>query len=149
MANIQKIFTGMSRGPEVINDNLNAINADLQKVSGIAAGLQWTSQTKEGLVIANGVSLVGGGYSYAQIGNHKLVFLAIMLNVTGSFKEIAVQDAITVPDTIASNSVWITWLGGNTEARLDRNKILIGDTTGNTNRQWQGYTSTITLLYIV
>lgn len=148
MADLQKIVSGMQNGPEAINDNFNAINADLQKVSGIAAGLQWTSQTREGLVIANGVSLVDGGYSYAQIGNHKLVFLTIMLNVTGSFEELTIQDAITVPDTIASNSIWTTWLGENTEARLDRNKISIGDTTGNTNRQWQGHTSVITLLYI-
>ena len=91
---------------------------------------------------------VSGGYSYAQVGNQKLVFLSIGVKITNDTKALALPDLITLPDMIWTNSLWINWLGGLTEFRIYQNKISVGDTNGNANRQWNGSSFVITKLYV-
>ena len=100
------------------------------------------------MVFPSGVEYVDGGYSYIQLGNRKLVFLSVAVKVTSDVKELAFSNVVTLPDEIVSGSQWINWLGGLTEFQMQGNGIMIGDTIGNTNRQWNNRTYVITALYV-
>lgn len=125
----------------------NLVNT-VEAMGGVVNGLQWTNQSNDGLVFGDGVQYVNGGYSYAQVGNRKLVFLTIGVNITNDTKAISLPDLITLPDMIQTNSLWVDWLGGLTEFRIFQNKVSVGDTSGNANRQWNGSSPVITKLYV-
>lgn len=76
MANLQEISTGMAQGPEAINADLNAINAELE---GVRGGLKWTDWTNEGITYFNGFKDTGTKYRYATLGNVKLVELNLIV----------------------------------------------------------------------
>lgn len=138
----------MVHGEVLWQDKYNRLVDTVEKMEGVVDDLQWTKQTKDGLVFPSGVEYVDGGYSYIQLGNRKLVFLSVAVKVTSDVKELAFSNLITLPDEIASNSQWIHWLGGLTEFQLLRNEIMIGDTNGNANRQWNNRNYFITALYV-
>ncbi|WP_191363492.1 hypothetical protein [Limosilactobacillus oris] len=138
----------MVRGEGLWQNKHNALVDVVEKMGGVVDDLQWTKQTKDGLVFPSGVEYVEGGYSYIPLGNCKLVFLSVAVKVTSDVKELAFSNLITLPDEIASNSPWIHWLGGLTEFQLLGNEIMIGDTNGNANRQWNNRTYVITALYV-
>lgn len=148
MADIQNVAHGESLWDNKVNHNFAELNAAVEKVGGVVDQLQWTKQTKDGLVFPSGVEYVGGGYSYIQLGNQKLVFLSVAVKVTSDVKKIAISNVVTLPDEIVSGSRWGNWLGGYTEFVIQGNGIEIGDTTGNTNRQWNNQTYIITVLYL-
>ena len=138
----------MVHGEVLWQDKYNRLVDTVEKMEGVVDDLQWTKQTKDGLVFPSGVEYVDGGYSYIQLGNRKLVFLSVAVKVTSDVKELAFSNLITLPDEIASNSQWIHWLGGLTEFQLLRNEIMIGDTNGNATRQWNNRNYFITALYV-
>ena len=138
----------MVHGEGLWQDKYNRLVDTVEKMGGVVDDLQWTKQTKDGLVFPSGVEYVDGGYSYIQLGNRKLVFLSVAVKVTSDVKELAFSNLITLPDEIASNSQWIHWLGGLTEFQLLRNEIMIGDTNGNATRQWNNRNYFITALYV-
>lgn len=148
MADIQVINHGELQWDAKANHNFSELNQALEKVGEVTDQLQWTKQTKDGLVFPSGVEYVGGGYSYIQLGNHKLVFLSVGLSIIKDTKAMALTDLITLPDMIRTNSLWINWLGGLTEFRIAQNKVSVGDTSGNANRQWNGSSFVITKLYV-
>ena len=139
----------MVHGEGLWQDKYNRLVDTVEKMEGVVDDLQWTQQTKDGLVFPSGVEYVDGGYSYIQLGDHKLVFLSVEIKVTIDVKEISFSNVITLPDEIVSGSRWVNWLGGLTEFKIQGNGISIGDTTGNTNRQWNNQTCIITTLYFV
>ena len=138
----------MVRGEGLWQDKYNRLVDTVEKVGEVTDQLQWTKQTKDGLVFPSGVEYVGGGYSYIQLGSNKLVFLSVAVKITRDVKEIAFSNVITLPDEIVSGSRWVKWLGGLTEFQMQGNGIIIGDTTGNTNRQWNNQTYILTTLYV-
>lgn len=148
MAELQTIAHGEGLWDKKANSNFALLNNALEKVGGVVDQLQWTKQSNDGLVFGDGVQYVSGGYSYAQVGNQKLVFLSIGVKITNDTKALALPDLITLPDMIRTNSLWINWLGGLTEFRISQNKVLVGDTNGNANRQWNGSSFVITKLYV-
>lgn len=80
MADLVKIFTGMSNGPEDIDKNFNALNSD---VGGVKSSLQWSASTNAGLVGLDGLEVSGESYyTYAKIGNRKIIDLYLNLKRT-------------------------------------------------------------------
>lgn len=138
----------MVHGEGLWQDKYNRLVDTVEKMEGVVDDLQWTKQTKDSLVFPSGVEYVDGGYSYIQLGNHKLVFLSVEVKVTIDVKELSFSNVVTLPDEIVSGSRWLNWLGGLTEFQMQGNRIEIGDTTGNTNRQWNNQTCIITTLYL-
>ena len=138
----------MVRGEGLWQGKYNRLVDTVEKMEGVVDDLQWTKQTKDGLVFPSGVEYVDGGYSYIQLGNRKLVFLSVAVKVTSDVKELAFSNVVTLPDEIVSGSRWINWLGGLTEFQLQGNGIMIGDTNGNATRQWNNRTYVITALYV-
>lgn len=107
MANIQKIFTGMSQGPETIDNNFNAINTELQNVDGVINNLQWSNFTDEGIVYENGFYKAdqGGqgatGYRYLKIGGLKLVeFQAALRLSTDPGESVNTVTALQLPQYV-------------------------------------------------
>ena len=81
MADLTKIFTGMDKGPERINDNLNALNADAEKA---LRGARWTDWTHNGVVVQNGFNEGSGS---GQINWRKLIDMngvVLMTQIHGS-----------------------------------------------------------------
>ncbi|NMV60673.1 hypothetical protein FOL80_10085, partial [Lactobacillus reuteri] len=68
MANLTKIFTGMDKGPETINDNFNKINDDNGTLNSKIDGINWSGISTEGIVYNGNFEYVAGGYSTANIG---------------------------------------------------------------------------------
>lgn len=85
MATLTKIFTGMDKGPERINDNLNALNADAEKA---LQGAHWTDWTHNGVVIQNGFNEGSGS---GQINWRKLI------DMNGTVLATQIHGAITKP----------------------------------------------------
>ena len=96
MANLDKIFTGMDKGPETIDKNFNALNSD---VGGVRSSLQWTNWSKEGLVFLNGFNDIGTKYRYANTGNVKLIELEIKVSLT-STPSGGAPTAVRLPDSL-------------------------------------------------
>lgn len=145
---IQTVSHGEPGWDEKVNSNFAALNNALQKVGGVVNQLQWTKFSREGLVASSNAQIMDGGYSYLDMGDNKLVLLAISVKINGDVKGISVPDLVTLPDVIATNSFWINWAGGLTEFQINNRKVMLGDTSGNTNRQWGGQTFLITKLYV-
>lgn len=104
MADIQKIFTGMSQGPETIDKNLNAINTELQNVEGVTDSLQWFAPTDAGLIATNGLQISDGSfYTYIKIGNRKIVELDLNLTRTSQYTG-ANGGTIKWPSSIVCNA---------------------------------------------
>lgn len=104
MADIQKIFTGMSQGPETIDKNLNAINTELQNVEGVTDSLQWSAPTDAGLIATNGLQISDGSfYTYVEIGDRKLVELCLNLTRTSQYTG-ADGGTVMWPSSIACNA---------------------------------------------
>lgn len=148
MAELQTIAHGEGLWDKKANSNFALLNNALEKVEEVTDQLQWTKQSNDGLVFGDGVQYNSGGYSYVQVGNTKLVFLSVGLSIIKDTKAMALTDLITLPDMIRTNSLWINWLGGLTEFRIAQNKVSVGDTSGNANRQWNGSSFVITKLYV-
>lgn len=146
MANIQKIFTGMSQGPETIDNNFNAINTELQNVDGVVNSLQWTKQTEGGLVASNNVQIKDGGYNYLDLNGVKLVLLSISIQITGDVKTPSV--VVSLPDVITPGSMYVGTLGGQNQFQILGNQITIFDAAGSTERQLNGSNFILTKLYI-
>ncbi|MFC2680834.1 hypothetical protein [Limosilactobacillus vaginalis] len=98
MADLTKIFSGMQSGPEDIWSNFEKINQDLENIGGTVDGLTWSAQSRDGLVAQNGWRIMGGGYSYARVGNKKLVVMDLfMSNDNNGFKGNATNTAVSMP----------------------------------------------------
>ncbi|WHO84889.1 hypothetical protein [Limosilactobacillus oris] len=145
---IQTVSHGEPGWDKKVNSNFAALNNALQKVGGVVNQRQWTKFSREGLVASSNAQIMDGGYSYLDMGDNKLVLLAISVKINGDVKGISVPDLVTLPDVIATNSFWINWAGGLTEFQINNRKVMLGDTSGNANRQWGGQTFLITKLYV-
>ena len=145
---IQTVSHGEPGWDKKVNSNFAALNNALQTVGGVVNQRQWTKFSREGLVDSSNAQIMDGGYSYLDMGDNKLVLLAISVKINGDVKGISVPDLVTLPDVIATNSFWINWAGGLTEFQINNRKVMLGDTSGNANRQWGGQTFLITKLYV-
>lgn len=116
-----KIFTGMQNGPETIQTNFSKIVDALNQVGGDVEALSWSSQSRDGLVAQNGWRIMGGGYSYASVGNKKLVVMDLfMANDNNGFKGNATNTAVSMPPEFSIPSNY------QGEARPDINWMVIG-----------------------
>ena len=125
MANIQKIFTGMSQGPEMIDNNFNAINTELQNVDGVVDSLHWSDGSQEGIVVTdNRVTLnKESQYSYLDIGGKRLVYLHVVLDVKQEIPNVNSQMLFSIPTEIATTgslrgaasteAMWVNLAGTN------------------------------------
>lgn len=116
-----KIFTGMGNGPEVIQNNFSKIVDALNQVGGDVEALTWSAQSRDGLVAQNGWRIMGGGYSFTQLGNRKLIVMDLFLsNDNQGYKGNATPTAVAMPKEFA--------IPGNYqgEARPDINWMVIG-----------------------
>lgn len=138
----------MVRGEGLWQDKYNRLVDTVEKMGGVVNGLQWTELTKDGLVFPSGVEFINGGYAYAKLGNRKMVLLSVLVRITSDIKGIAFPGVVTLPDMIAPKSTLINWAGGLTEFQIQGNSVMLGDTVGNANRQWNDRQYTITKLYV-
>lgn len=121
MADLTKIFSGMQSGPEDIWSNFEKINQDLENIGGTVDGLTWSAQSRDGLVAQNGWRILGGGYSYARVGNRKLVVMDLFLsNENQGFKGNSTPTAVSMPKEF---SIPDNYQG---EARPDINWLVMG-----------------------
>ena len=94
---LTKIFTGMAQGPEKINDNFNALDANFNRLSGVS---NWTTS---GITLGSGVrwysdeAVSVGCFKVIDFGGWQLVMIhGAVTNVTK-----AGQVIINVPKSIA------------------------------------------------
>lgn len=74
----------------------NALVDTVEKMGGVVNGLQWSSRTDLGIVLPAGLEYYDQHwYTYAQVGQRKLVHLHLSLKVTGE-----VKGNIVLPDVI-------------------------------------------------
>lgn len=118
MADLAKIFTGMDKGPEAIDQNFGVLNAD---VEGKITVHDWS---EDGLVYANGFysNQQHTVYRYIELAN-QIKIVELFLSVWGAAKT-GDQLVLTVPDTIAlENGHWKLFTGwGN--GHLENNKVI-------------------------
>lgn len=125
MANIQKIFTGMSQGPETIDNNFNAINTELQNVDGVVGSLHWSDGSQEGIVVTDSRVTLNkeSQYSYLDIGGKRLVYLHVVLDVNQDMPNVNANMLFTIPTEIAptvslrgaasTEAMWVNIAGTN------------------------------------
>lgn len=125
MANIQKIFTGMSQGPETIDNNFNAINTELQNVDGVVGSLHWSDGSQEGIVVTDSRVTLNkeSQYSYLDIGGKRLVYLHVVLDVKTDMPNTNASELFSIPESIATqgslrgtaspDTTWINLNGTN------------------------------------
>lgn len=129
MADLTEIFSGMQSGPEDIWSNFEKINQDLENIGGTVDGLTWSAQSRDGLVAQNGWRIMGGGYSYARVGNRKLVVMDLFLsNDNQGFKGNATTTAVSMPKEF---SIPDNYQG---EARPDINWMVVNSNVSFTRR---------------
>lgn len=129
MADLTEIFSGMQSGPEDIWSNFEKINQDLENIGGTVDGLTWSAQSRDGLVAQNGWRIMGGGYSYARVGNRKLVVMDLFLsNDNQGFKGNATLPAVNMPKEF---SIPDNYQG---EARPDINWMVVNSNVSFTRR---------------
>lgn len=142
MANIQKIFTGMSQGPETIDNNFNAINTELQNVDGVVSSLQWTDFTSTGLVFQNGFKQLGSDsspksvYRFVQLKGWKLVDLQIAVTLSAAPSNTSYATAVSLPDSISYDG-WHEWVE-NDKYQLTINGNQFRVSVLGTNGWWSG-----------
>lgn len=119
----------MQSGPEDIWSNFEKINQDLENIGGAVDGLTWSAQSRDGLVAQNGWRLMGGGYSYARVGNRKLVVMDLFLsNENQGFKGNSTLPAVNMPKEF---SIPDNYQG---EARPDINWMVVNSNVSFTRR---------------
>ena len=86
----------MVHGEGLWQDKYNRLVDTVEKMGGVVNGLQWSSRTDLGIVLPAGLEYYDQHwYTYAQVGQRKLVHLHLSLKVTGEVKgNIVLPDAI-------------------------------------------------------
>lgn len=88
MADLTKIFTGMSAGPEAINNNFDALNNTVNDMGGQLSQLQWSKTSCDGVVGSDGWEVLkedrGSGYQILNLGGLKIVWLHLLIQRSGS-----------------------------------------------------------------
>ncbi len=127
MADLAKIFTGMDKGPEVIDQNFGILNAD---VEGKITVHDWS---EDGLVYANGfyAKEAHTEYRYVELAN-QVKIVDLFLSVWGAANT-GDQQVLTLPDTIAlPNGHWkffSSWGKGH----LEDNKVIYSASSNGSN----------------
>ncbi|NMV61377.1 hypothetical protein [Limosilactobacillus reuteri] len=132
MANLTKIFTGMDKGPETINDNFNKINDDNGTLNSKIDGINWSGISTEGIVYNGNFEYVAGGYSTANIGGLRLVHLNIAIQLKNDFKNNGTGAAFALPQSInmgqkcgvaGEHATWVSHDGLNINLQPSSNQV--------------------------
>lgn len=94
MANLQKIFSGMENGPEIIQKNLEAINAELG-----GAKLSLSDPSTVGIVTYNGIT-VAEGYYVLKTAHRTLVFTQLTIHFNQNVNNSPVVHVCTMPTSV-------------------------------------------------
>lgn len=137
----------MVRGEGLWQDKYNRLVDTVEKVGGVVDQLHWTPFTKDGLVIPDGVQVVNGGYNYCPVDNKKFVMLSVGVRITKDVKGVNVP-IFTLPDNVRAGSPWYIRVTNSTECDINGNLVSFSDSTGNTERQWNGTALIFTALYV-
>lgn len=127
MADLAKIFTGMDKGPETIDQNFGTLKAE---VEGNITVHDWSS---DGLVYANGFNSQGAPtqYRYVELDN-QIRIVDLFLNIYGTFNN-GDQQVLTLPDTIAMPGGHWKYFTGWGDGRLQDNQVIFSATSSSSS----------------
>lgn len=98
MANLQEIFSGMEKGPEAIQKNLEAINTELG-----GAKLSLSDPSTAGIVTYNGIT-VAEGYYVLKTANRTLVFTQLTIHFGQNVNNSPEVHVCTIPASVDDNA---------------------------------------------
>lgn len=106
MADLTKIYTGMSTGPEAIQNNFDAINQTVENMGEQLNQLQWSDIKTDGLITTDGWGLLpanrNSGYQTAKLGNKTAVwFHPIIQRLDSNFNGSKTWFILRVPHNIS------------------------------------------------
>lgn len=94
VANLQEIFSGMQKGPEAIQKNLEAINAELGGVK-----LSLSDPSTLGIVTYNGIT-VAEGYYVLKTAHRTLVFTQLAIHFNQNVNNSPSVHVCTMPASV-------------------------------------------------
>lgn len=123
----------MVHGEGLWQDKYNRLVDTVEKIGGVVNGLQWSSRTDLGIVLPAGLEYYDQHwYTYAQVGQRKLVHLHLSLKVTGEVKgNIVLPDAIKpwapAQGLAADHIFWSYWGSIGFYQLANQRPLAVGD----------------------